>query len=138
MPGACSRAVSGRSAKSLVSPCSANCGPISLSTASISPLLEASGITPPPPEQEKPAKPPKTSSGAFERGVAALAQYKERKRHVTVPRGHVRTAGSGTEVRLGVWVMNQKSRREKLSTDKLTALAALGLNWASAGVFSAG
>lgn len=38
----------------------------------------------------------------------------------------------GTEVKLGVWIMNQKSRRSKLTTDKLTALAALGLNWARA------
>lgn len=34
-------------------------------------------------------------------------------------------------VKLGVWIMNQKGRRAKLTTDKLAALAALGLNWAA-------
>ncbi|MDQ0904698.1 hypothetical protein QFZ22_000683 [Streptomyces canus] len=49
---------------------------------------------------------------------------------MTVPRGHVERLEDGTEVRLGVWIMNQKGRRAKLTTDKLTALADLGLNWA--------
>nr|WP_159049369.1 helicase [Streptomyces canus] len=31
-----------------------------------------------------------------------------------------------------MWVMNQKSRRAKLTADKLQALAALGLDWARA------
>ncbi|KPC86546.1 helicase [Streptomyces sp. NRRL F-6602] len=39
----------------------------------------------------------------------------------------------GTEVKLGVWVSNSKSRRAKLTSDKLTALAALGLEWALEG-----
>ncbi|MEW5656837.1 helicase associated domain-containing protein, partial [Streptomyces cinereoruber] len=64
---------------------------------------------------------------AFERGVAALAQYKARTGSVTVPRGHVEQLEGGVEVRLGVWVMNQKSRRAKLTADKLTTLAGLGL-----------
>ncbi|MGW4048581.1 hypothetical protein [Streptomyces sp. NPDC004721] len=50
----------------------------------------------------------------------------------TTSRGHVEALEDGTEVKLGVWIMNQKSRRSKLTTDKLTALAALGLNWARA------
>ncbi|WP_406190269.1 hypothetical protein [Streptomyces sp. NBC_01017] len=54
---------------------------------------------------------------------------------MTVPRSHVERLEDGTEVKLGVWLMNQKSRMEKLTTDRLTALAALGLDWASARVF---
>jgi hypothetical protein len=69
---------------------------------------------------------------AFERGVAALAQYKSRERSVTVPRGHTERLKDGTEVKLGVWIMNQKTRRAKLTADKLAALAALGLEWATA------
>lgn len=49
---------------------------------------------------------------------------------LTVPRGHVETLPDGTEVRLGVWIMNQKGRRAKLTADKLAALATLGLEWA--------
>ncbi|KIE22893.1 helicase [Streptomyces sp. MUSC 125] len=39
----------------------------------------------------------------------------------------------GTEVKLGVWIMNQKGRRAKLTPDKLTTLAELGLEWARQG-----
>ncbi|WP_405852898.1 MULTISPECIES: hypothetical protein [unclassified Streptomyces] len=37
----------------------------------------------------------------------------------------------GTEVKLGVFLSNTKSRRAKLTADKLQALAALGLDWAA-------
>ncbi|MGW6966394.1 helicase associated domain-containing protein [Streptomyces zaomyceticus] len=102
--------------------------------------LEAIGVIPHTPalEPEGPAvsvtaaEPSTTPMAPFERGVAALAQYKNRTGSVTVPRGHVERLDDGTEVKLGVWIMNQKTRRAKLTTDKLTALAALGLKWASA------
>ncbi|WP_328930912.1 MULTISPECIES: helicase associated domain-containing protein [unclassified Streptomyces] len=69
--------------------------------------------------------------GTFERGVAALAQYGARTGSVTVPRGHVEQLEDGTEVRFGVWIINEKSRRAKLTVDKLAALTALGLDWAA-------
>ncbi|MFD4125240.1 Helicase associated domain protein [Streptomyces globisporus] len=94
-------------------------------------LLEAIGVTPLPLE-EAPAKAPTAAVGAFARGVAALAQYKTREGSVTVPRGHVEQLEDGTEVKLGVWIMNQKSRRAKLTTDKLKQLANLGVDWARA------
>ncbi|WP_376608824.1 helicase associated domain-containing protein [Streptomyces sp. NPDC056291] len=94
--------------------------------------LEAVGVVPLAPEPEAPARPSTAAGSAFERGIAALAQYKGREGRLTVPRGHVEALEDGTEVKLGVWIMNQKSRRAKLTTDKLTALAALGLNWARA------
>ncbi|GAA2236285.1 DEAD/DEAH box helicase [Streptomyces indiaensis] len=94
-------------------------------------LLEQLGIAPLPPEPE-PTTAPKTASGSFQRGITALTQYKTREGHLTVPRGHVERLEDGTEVRLGVWIMNQKTRRAKLTTDKLAALAALGLEWALA------
>jgi superfamily II DNA or RNA helicase len=92
--------------------------------------LEQLGITPPAPEREVAVKPSATTMNAFERGVAALAQYKARESSVTVPRGHVERLEDGAEVRLGVWIMNQKTRRTKLTADKLAALATLGLEWA--------
>ncbi|MDX2565181.1 Helicase associated domain protein [Streptomyces sp. TX20-6-3] len=92
--------------------------------------MEQLGITPPAPTPEKPAKQATTPLGAFERGVAALTQYKTRTGSVTVPRGHVETLEDGTEVRLGVWIMNQKTRRTKLTTDRLQQLANLGVEWA--------
>jgi hypothetical protein len=93
--------------------------------------LEALGVVPLPPEQEAPAK---AASGAFERGVAALAQHKARTGSVTVPRAHVETVvvdGQEHSVKLGAFLSNTKSRRGKLATDKLQALADLGLDWAA-------
>lgn len=96
--------------------------------------LKALGIAPlaPPPE---PATAPLEGStgpvGAFERGVAALAQYKARTGSVTVPRVHVERLDGGTEVKLGVWIMNQKGRKAKLTSDQLQQLADLGLAWAA-------
>ncbi len=88
--------------------------------------LEQLGVTPPAPELPKSST---TAVGAFERGVAALAQYRARTGSVTVPRDHVETVevdGQEHPVKLGVWIMN-------LTTDKLAALAALGLEWAQEG-----
>ncbi|MGW3852880.1 Helicase associated domain protein [Streptomyces fagopyri] len=98
--------------------------------------LEQLGITPqaPAPEQEAPAKAPKAASGAFERGVAALAQYKARTGSLTVSRAHeerILVDGQEHLIKLGVFLSNSKSRRAKLTTDKLATLAALGLEWAA-------
>lgn len=94
--------------------------------------LEAIGVVPlaPPAEPKAPPAAPQTALSAFEKGVAALAQYKARTGSLTVPRGHVEALPDGTEVRLGVWLTNTKTRRAKLTDDKLTALATLGLEWA--------
>jgi hypothetical protein len=94
--------------------------------------LEQLGITPLPPESETPANARKAASGAFERGIAALTQYKARTGSVAVPRAHVERLEDGSEVRLGVFLSNSKSRRAKLSADKLQQLADPGLEWAGA------
>ncbi len=91
--------------------------------------LEQLGITPLAPAPEEPTR----ASTTFERGVAALVQYRDRTGSVKVPRAHVELLEDRAEVRLGVWIMNQKSRRAKLTTDKLSVLAALGLEWALEG-----
>ncbi|MGW7603169.1 Helicase associated domain protein [Streptomyces antimycoticus] len=88
------------------------------------------GVEPLSPEPETPAKPPKTALGPFERGVAALAQYKARTGSVKVSRGHVERLEDGTQVKLGVFLSNTKARRAKLTADKRTALADLGVEWA--------
>ncbi|WP_326658631.1 DEAD/DEAH box helicase [Streptomyces canus] len=96
--------------------------------------LEQLGITPPTPapELEASAKPSTTPVSAFEKGVAALAQYKTREGSVTVPRAHVEAVvidGQEHSVKLGVFLSNTKSRRGKLTADKLQSLANLGLDW---------
>ncbi|MFB7477059.1 Helicase associated domain protein [Kitasatospora sp. NPDC056184] len=78
----------------------------------------------------------KTGAGkpsAFDRGLAALALYRERTGTVTVPRQHVEPVPDGdggtVEVKLGVWISNTKTRRAKLTEAQLEQLAALGLDW---------
>ncbi|MFD7583660.1 Helicase associated domain protein [Kitasatospora sp. NPDC059817] len=78
----------------------------------------------------------KTGAGkvsAFDRGLVALARYRERAGSVTVPRQHVEEIPGGdggtVEVKLGVWISNTKTRRAKLTGEQLDQLAALGLDW---------
>ncbi|MGW5679644.1 Helicase associated domain protein, partial [Streptomyces sp. NPDC003860] len=97
--------------------------------------LDGVGVVPlaPAPAAVEPdvsAEPSTAPVSAFERGVAALVQYKARTGSVTVPRAHVEALPDGSEVRLGVFLSNSKSRRAKLTVDKLRALAGLGLEWA--------
>lgn len=97
--------------------------------------LEQLGITPLPRESETPAKASRGGSDAFERGVTALAQYKDRTGSVKVPRAHEETVvvdGAEHLVKLGVFLSNNRSRRGKLTAERLAALAALGLEWAAA------
>ncbi|MER7834095.1 helicase associated domain-containing protein, partial [Streptomyces sp. NPDC095602] len=90
----------------------------------------------PPAGQEEPGKGRKGAVGGFERGLAALEQYKARTGSVgPVSRSHVEVVvieGEEHPVKLGVWLSNTKTRRAKLSTEQRAALAALGLGWAAA------
>jgi hypothetical protein len=81
------------------------------------------------------ATPRPAAQQAFQRGLAALAQWVEREGNRPVPRGHAEetTVDGETEpvvVKLGVWVSNARARRDKLSAEQLAALAALGVDWA--------
>ncbi|MFD5430354.1 helicase associated domain-containing protein [Streptomyces sp. NPDC127084] len=90
------------------------------------------GVTPLLPEPEAPKRPSQARSAAFERGCAALAQYRDRTGTVgPVSRSWVETLDDGTQVRLGVFLANSKTRRAKLSTAQLERLAGLGLEWAA-------
>ncbi|OKJ85679.1 helicase [Streptomyces sp. CB02400] len=82
------------------------------------------------------AKGPSKAQQAFQRGLAALAQWVEREgAHRPVPRGHAEeiTVGGETKpvaVRLGVWVSNTKTRHDKLTAEQRDALRELGVEWA--------
>ncbi|MEV8529414.1 helicase associated domain-containing protein [Streptomyces sp. NPDC052000] len=72
------------------------------------------------------------SADAFRRGLAALAQYIEREQRTVIPRQHtepITIDGQDHDVRLGVWISNQKSRSDKLNSEQLAQLAALGVDW---------
>ncbi|MFI0779336.1 helicase associated domain-containing protein [Streptomyces sp. NPDC021212] len=88
------------------------------------------GVTPLPKPEEPPAKARKGALGAFERGIAALAQYKARTGSVKVPRAHIETVvvnGQEHSVRLGVWRSNMRSRQAALSDVQRQQLADLGV-----------
>ncbi|MGW6755723.1 Helicase associated domain protein [Streptomyces sp. NPDC055006] len=73
---------------------------------------------------------------AFQRGLTALAQWMEREgAHRPVPRSHseeITVTGEAEPlgVKLGVWVSNTKTRRDKLTPEQLDALRELGVEWA--------
>ncbi|WP_438297087.1 helicase associated domain-containing protein [Streptomyces sp. HUAS TT7] len=69
---------------------------------------------------------------AFTRGLAALAQYVQREQRTVIPRQHteqITIDGHEHDARLGVWVSNQKTRRDKLNEQQLAQLADLGMDW---------
>ena len=71
-------------------------------------------------------------SVAFLRGVHALTQFIVREGHDRVPRAHAEeivVGGAVEVVRLGVWVSNIRSRRDKLTPEQRAALAELGVEW---------
>jgi superfamily II DNA or RNA helicase len=98
----------------------------------VQPLQAPSGA----PAAKRAAKGPSKAQQAFQRGLAALAQWVEREGpDRPVPRGHTEqiTVDGETEpiaVRLGVWVSNTKSRSDKLTPEQRAALAELGIEWA--------
>ncbi|MFF8883317.1 DEAD/DEAH box helicase [Streptomyces flaveolus] len=82
------------------------------------------------------AREPSKAQQAFQRGLAALAQWVEREgAHRPVPRAHAEQITVGGEagpvsVRLGVWVSNTRARRDRLTGEQLQALRELGVEWA--------
>lgn len=90
----------------------------------------------PAPSAKRTTKGPSKAEQAFQRGLAALAQWVEREgTDRPTPRGHSEQIAVDGEaepvvVKLGVWTSNTKSRRDKLTTEQRAALAALGIEWA--------
>ncbi|MFD0142897.1 MULTISPECIES: DEAD/DEAH box helicase [unclassified Streptomyces] len=90
----------------------------------------------PAPAASRGAKGPSKAQQAFQRGLAALTQWVEREgADRPVPRGavveiEVDGETEAVSVKLGVWVSNTKSRRDRLDADQLAALAKLGVDWA--------
>ncbi|MET7498506.1 Helicase associated domain protein, partial [Streptomyces sp900116325] len=90
----------------------------------------------PAPAAKAAATGPGKASAAFQRGVAALAQWVEREgADRPVPRGHseeITVDGEAEQavVKLGVWVSNTRARRDKLTQEQRNALRELGMQWA--------
>ncbi|WP_030852868.1 DEAD/DEAH box helicase [Streptomyces sp. NRRL F-4474] len=71
---------------------------------------------------------PRTGGDAFQKGLQALAQYVAREGGMP-GRGAVEELADGPH-RVGIWVGNQKTRRDRLDQAQLAALAELGIDWA--------
>ncbi|MFV5998142.1 Helicase associated domain protein [Streptomyces sp. NPDC056231] len=102
--------------------------------------LIALGVQPteapsPAPAAIRPAKGPSKAQQAFHRGLTALAQWVEREGpDRPVPRGHSEEIAVNGEtkpviVKLGVWVSNTKTRRDKLTAEQQDTLRKLGMQW---------
>ncbi|MEU9032140.1 Helicase associated domain protein [Streptomyces sp. NPDC048383] len=97
--------------------------------------VEPAQAPPPAPAAARTAKGPSKAQQAFQRGLAALTQWVEREgAHGPVPRAHEEeiTVDGETEpvtVKLGVWVSNTKTRRDKLDQGQRAALRKLGIGW---------
>lgn len=82
-----------------------------------------------------PKKAGSKAEAAFQRGLTALAQWVEKEGQRAVPRGaaveiEIDGETEPVPVKLGVWLSNTKSRRDKLTTEQRAALTALGMEWA--------
>jgi hypothetical protein len=61
---------------------------------------------------------------AWEKGFAALKQFKAREGHCRAPRGH-----EEGKVKLGTWITNQRNRRNTMSIGRKQHLNAIGFDW---------
>ncbi|MFB6578538.1 helicase associated domain-containing protein [Streptomyces sp. NPDC056402] len=72
---------------------------------------------------------PRTGGEAFQKGLEALQQYKAREGGMP-GRAGVQEMPDGDIHRVGVWLANQRQRRDRLDQAQRAALADLGVEWA--------
>ncbi|MGW6846703.1 Helicase associated domain protein [Streptomyces sp. NPDC054958] len=72
---------------------------------------------------------PGAGGTAFQKGLEALQQYIARTGALP-GRAGVQETPDGDIHRVGVWLANQKQRRNRLDADQLRALAEMGVHWA--------
>ncbi|MFD8491518.1 helicase associated domain-containing protein [Streptomyces sp. NPDC059712] len=74
---------------------------------------------------------PTKAQHAFQRGLEALTQYIQREGRTVVGRAHIEELPDGSAIKLGVFLSNQKARRDRLDATQRAALAELGYTWAA-------
>ncbi|MFL9684712.1 Helicase associated domain protein [Streptomyces sp. KL110A] len=77
---------------------------------------------------ERGVVPRRTRAEVWAANVAAARQYREREGHLEVPHRHVEKVG-GDEYALGVFVTNSRSRQNRLASERVEELSALGMRW---------
>lgn len=90
-------------------------------------------------EEEKP-KARTSQADKWAMHYAAAVQYFEREGHLTVPRRHVEAISlggesedqvqRGVELKLGIWVDNQRRRVAALTPKRMELLSKVGMRWA--------
>lgn len=90
-------------------------------------LLEHALGVKPPGEADRP-KPRVGHAAAWAAHLEAARQFRDRERHLRVPRTHVERVGD-RELRLGAWIANQRSRAASLTPERTAALTELGMRW---------
>ena len=93
--------------------------------------LTALGVQPTDRAATVPAAKDGGRTSAFQRGLAALTQYIQREGRSVVGRAHIEELPDGSAIRLGVFLSNQKARRDRLDARQRAALAELGYTWAA-------
>ncbi|MFG2880685.1 helicase associated domain-containing protein [Streptomyces sp. NPDC048337] len=99
--------------------------------------LDALGVKKAVRARTRTAKAPLTSTSgraaaAFQTGIQALQQFLQRQGpDAGMPRrGHIEQLPDGSSHRTGIWIANQKQRRDRLHPEQLSVLAELGVEWA--------
>ncbi|MET8831987.1 Helicase associated domain protein [Streptomyces sp. NPDC004610] len=100
----------------------------SLETAQQWLLQEALGLGPLLEGERDVAAPRRTRAQVWAANLAAARQYREREGHLEVPHRHVEKVG-GDEQALGVFIANSRSRRARLSPERVSELSELGMRW---------
>lgn len=93
-------------------------------------LLAQLGLTAP--TQPTPAPPTSRSQAQrFTTGLAAATTWAAEHQGTIadVKRNDTQDLHDGTTVKLGVWIMNTRSRKAKLTSEQVAALNALGMRW---------
>ncbi|GGS95933.1 helicase [Streptomyces violaceus] len=93
--------------------------------------LTALGVKPAEPPAPTPSAKDGGKTAAFQRGLAALTQYIQREGRTVVGRAHIEELPDGSAIKLGVFLSNQKARRDRLDAKQRAALAELGYTWAA-------
>lgn len=75
-------------------------------------------------------RPRRTQAEKWAEHLAAARLFHTREQHLRVPRAHVERVGA-QDVRLGVWIANQRSRAAALTPDRIAALDALDMRWST-------
>ncbi|MFJ8158790.1 helicase associated domain-containing protein [Streptomyces sp. NPDC094468] len=72
--------------------------------------------------------PRRSRAQKWEANLAAARRYRAREGYLNVPRTHTETV-DGSELALGVFIANSRTRKARLAPERIEELSALGMRW---------